>query len=194
MEDKISYDGKQKLNQAEEYHEDHQLFHQHLENRINWSHHWQESQLDKTFQNIGKIYDQQEILIINIVSKFCPAIKVLKRQSFLTWSTDESIPSVNFVNDGNINHPHNHNPEVKNILKEHKLSHSFVLGSVNSFKDVHEGEHPSSIHQECYKHCSLFKSVDVVNPFPIVEFIYVSLFCIETQNAIVLFIQERLCD
>jgi hypothetical protein len=150
--------------------------------------------LDKTFQNIGKIYDQQEILIINIVSKFRPAIKVLKCQSFLTWSTDESIPSVNFVNDSNINHSHYHNPEVKNILKEHKLSHSFVLGSVNSFKDMHEGEHPSSIHQECYKHCSLFKSVDVVNPFPIVKFIYVLLFSIETQNAIVLFVQESLCD
>lgn len=180
MEDKISYDGKQKLNQTEEYDEDHEFFHQHLENRINWSHHWQESQLDKTFQNIGKIYDQQEILIINIVSKFCPAIKVLKCQSFLTWSTYESIPSINFVNNSNINHSHDHNPEVKNILKEYKLSHSFVLGSVNSFKDMHECEHPSSIHQECYEHCSLFKSVDVVNPFPIVEFIYVYLFVVET--------------
>jgi len=103
-------------------------------------------------------------LVFNSCSGFSPVPEERLCLQLLRGIVNESFPSIHLVDNCDVNHRHDHYPEVKDVLKEHKLSYSFVLGSKGCLINMHESKHPGTIHKVCDGHCLVLKRKDPINP------------------------------
>ena len=168
MEQQVSDDGKDELHQAKEDRKDEEFFHQRFQDCICRSNDRKKSQLNECFDQVCCINDEKEDMIINTRCGKRPVIKEGLCFFILRWIVDESVPSVHFVDYCDVYHAHDHNPEVKYVLKQHELGYSLVLCSEDGLINVLECEHPGAVHHIRDEHCLVFKSIDVVNPLVII--------------------------
>jgi hypothetical protein len=94
---------------------------------------------------------------------------IVKEPSYFFWfvrCTDESFPSVKFINNHNITKAIEKDPEIKNVFKEYIIHNPFVFCCKYCFKYVLESEHPCTPQKESYPHqITIFKNPEPFNPF-----------------------------
>lgn len=120
--------------------------------------------MDQGFDDISGIDHHQEGLVWEV---FCRQVPVLPEDHgflFLARSIDEGVPSINLIDNCDIDHSHEHNPEVEDVVEEHVVDYSLVLGGKDSLVDVLESKHPGHVHQVSNYHCVVLEVVDVRRP------------------------------